>query len=313
MSYAAKISTPLLLLFGLLSFDACRKIEELKKDPEMVPLQQGFKVSAAIGYCASLAAMAFNDQPLPDNVIFDKGGNSQYSSSGLILVNVDKNNPLPFNDHVGQIIIGGLWDNTDGGGVISIIFSDLDILSAEFKFYGIHTVPVMKKQNSEDLLTVFAEQDIVIGEGSDTIINLGLSRIAFDTELDRLDSQQPNDAFAAIKQNVWFVNIDQQSTFPDIYDDYYLINGGGQILETSGTSGGIVYHALIETGYSYSSCNINPLNGVGFIQNIKAGTGVDLGNIILDFHSECDGQAKVRFASGEYLTSNGKDVNLNFN
>lgn len=309
----AKVFFISLLLFGLLPVESCRKINELKKDPELIPLQQGFKVSAAIGYCASLASMAFNNQPLPDNVIFEQGGNSQYSSSGLIFVNVDESHPLPFNRHIGQVIIGGLWDNTAGGGVISIIFGDLDILSAEIKFYGIHTVPIIRKTNSDDFLTVFAEQDIIVGAGSDTIINLGLSRVAFDTELDRLDKEQPNDIFTAVKQNVWFVNIDQHNTFPDLYDDDYLINGGGQILEATSTSGGVVYHALIETAYTYGTCNINPVNGAAFIQNIKAGTGVDLGNIILDFHSTCDGKASVRFASGEYLTSNGRDVNLNFN
>ena len=312
MTFPKKISEAALLLALFLAFPSCKKIQEFKQDPDLGPLQQGFKTSAAIGYCASLAAAAFEGQQLPENVVFEAGSSSEYSGSGLLYVNVDSQHPLPFNGHVGQIIIGGLWDKTTQGGVISIIFGDFDLLSADFKFYGLYTIPVMKKRDSDDFVTVFAEQDIVIGEGSDTLINLGLSRIQFDTELDRLDEEQPTDMFVAVKQNVWFVTVDQQQTFPDLYDDEYLINGGGQIVEATNIEGGIVYHALIETKFRYSDCALNPLKGTAFIQNIKAGDGVDLGNIVLDFHSDCDGQGRVQFATGEYLTSNGREVNLNF-
>lgn len=312
MSQVLKIFTALSLI-GLLTFGACSKVDELRQDPELTPLQQGFKASAAIGYCASLAAMAFEGHSLPDNVVFEPGSGGEYSSSGLIYVTVDGSYPLPFNNKTGQILIGGIWDNTDGGGVISILFGNLDLLSAEFKLYGIHTVPVIRKKDTNQLMAVFAEQDIVIGEGSDTIVHVGLSRIAFDTELQRLETDQPSDVFAAVKQNVWFVNINQQDTYPDIYDDDYIINGGGQILEANSTSGGILYHAMIETAFSYATCNENPLSGTAFIQNIKAGSTIDLGNILLDFHSTCDGQADVQFSTGKYLSSNGQHVNLNFN
>lgn len=312
MTHDLKFSFVLALLVFASSFQACKKIEDLKKDPEIVPLQQGFKISAAIGYCASLAAMAFEGKALPDNVVFEGGSGNEFSSSGLIYVNADANNPLPFNDHIGQIIIGGLWNKTTGGGVISILFGSFNLATADFKFYGLYTIPVRKKRDSEDYVAVFAEQDIVIGEGSDTIVHFGLSKVAFDLEMDRLEAEQPKDAFAAIKQNVWFITIDQRGTSPDIYDDEYLLNGGGQIAEVINTSGGISYHALIETKFSFSECPDNPVNGTGFIQNIKAGKGIDLGNILLNFHSSCDGKAKVEFATGKYVHTNGRDVNLNF-
>lgn len=302
------IGVPFLLIF----FNGCKKIEEFRQDPDLLPLQQGFKISAAVGYCASLAAGVFEEKQIPSNVIFETGTNSQYSSSGLVLVNIDKNNPLPFNDFEGQILIGGIWDNVKGGGVISIVFGKLDLLTQDFKFYGVHTVPVVRKSNSDKWITVFAEQDIVIGEGSDTILHLGLSRIEFDAELDRLEANQPNDVFVAVKQNVWYINFDQRGTFSNVYDDAYIVNGGGQILEASNTAGGILYHALINTDYTFQSCQFNPSGGTAFIQNIKAGEGIDLGNIVLDFHGACDGQAKVKFAIGKYLSANGREIDLNF-
>lgn len=312
MGYLLKL-TVFFLLAWLFSFAGCNKIDEFDQDPELHPIQQGFKASAAIGYCASLATMAFEGKPLPDNVSFAPSSGSEFSSSGLLYVNIDSEHPLPFNDHIGQIVIGGVWDNTDGGGVISILFGDFHLPSAGFKLYGIHTVPIVRQAGSDQLMAVFAEQDIVVGEGSDTIVHVGLSRIAFNTELERLNSEQPSDAFAAVKQNVWFVNINQNNTYPEIYDDYYEINGGGQIMEASSSSGGIMYHALIKSAFNYGICRENPLSGTAFIQNIKAGSGIDLGNIFLDFHSSCDGKAKVNFSTGKYFSSNGQHVNLSLN
>ena len=139
-----------------------------------------------------------------------------------------------------------------------------------------------------------------------------MSRIQFDLEMDRTKEPAPDDVFIAAKQNVWFVKIDQNNTISDIYDDTYEISGGGQLAEASNTSGGITYHALIETKFNYSHCNQNPTSGTGFIQKIKAGERVDLGNITLNFHDDCDGQAHVDFAMGSYLPYTGRDVNLNF-
>jgi hypothetical protein len=58
---------------------------------------------------------------------------------------------------------------------------------------------------------------------------------------------------------------------------------------------------------------MNPTSGVAFIQNLQAGSTIDLGNITLDFHSTCDGKASVLVATGKYLGSNGKDILLGWN
>ena len=144
------------------------------------------------------------------------------------------------------------------------------------------------------------------------MINLSLSKPQFDLELARTESPQPEDVFAAVKQNVWHINIDQNNTAPDVYDDTYRLNGGGQIAEARSESGGILYHALINTRFEYSDCSLNPTNGVAFIQNIKAGSSIDLGNITMEFRDNCDGKAHVKLATGKYVSTNGRDVNLHF-
>lgn len=293
--------------------NSCQKIEDLTKDPELDPLEHGFKISATIGYCVSIAKTALTGQPLPTNVTLEQRSNNGYSSSGVIHVKVNASTPLPFNTHVGDIYIAGLW-NGDDGGVISILLADIDVVSSTYRFYGLYTVPISIKKSTGEITTVFAEQDIIIGNGSDTLLNLSLSKPKFDTELARLNATRPDDVFAAIKQNVWFITINQRDTPSDIYDDTFTVSGGGQIAEVKSKSGGILYHAMIDTDFSYSQCSLNPLDGTALIQNIKAsGSSVDLGHITLDFHDECDGRADVKVATGKYITSNGKNINLHWN
>jgi hypothetical protein len=307
-----------LLIFSIILFsslNSCKKIKELRdNNPDLTVLQQGFRSAVTIGYCASLANMAFKGEDLPNNVTFEQGSNSEYSNSGLLFVNVTGTDPLPANNNFGNIIIAALWDESQRSGVMSILFADIDLLAADFKFYGIHTVPFGEELNTGKVTCVFAEQDIVIGNGQDTLINLSLSRPKFDLELDRTDNLPPTDLFVAARQNVWFVKVNQNGTYPDIYDDSYEISGGGQIAEVRDDTGGILYHALIEARFNYTNCQLNPTNGQGYIQNIKAGSSVDLGHITLNFHEDCDGQARASFAFGEkYIQYNGRDVNLNFN
>ena len=88
-------------------FSTCEMIEEFNEDPEITPLYQGVKITNAIGYSASLALMAFEGQPLPNNVIFEEGSNDEHSGSGIMYVNIDENHPLPFNSGIGDIVIAG--------------------------------------------------------------------------------------------------------------------------------------------------------------------------------------------------------------
>jgi hypothetical protein len=310
--YIIKTAILLTIIIVVSSTYSCRKIEQIQdNNPEINVLKEGFKASAAVGYCASLANMAFRGAELPSNVRFVESSSSEYSGFGLIYVSVSNANPLPFNSNIGDIVIAAIGNKEDHSGVMSILFADIDLLNAQFEFYGIRTVPFIENENG-DVITVFANQDIVIGSGDDTIMNLSLTRPMFNLELERANEPYPTSTFAAIKQNVWFVKIDQNNTYNNIYDDKYEINGGGQLAEVRDESGGVQYHALIETRFNYANCRSNPTYGVGFIQNIKAGNGIDLGNITLDFHPNCDGQAYASFATGKYITYIGKNVNLHF-
>jgi len=305
-------SLKIIVLVFIVSMSSCRRLEEFNQPPELISLEQGFKTCAAIGYCVSIANSAFNNEPLPGNVTFEKSSKDGYTSSGLVHISVTSTTPLPFNSNIGDIYIAGLWDGANGG-VISIIFANVDIFTSTYKFYGLYTVPVIKDPDTQKITSIFAEQDILIGQGSDTLLNLSMSKPRFNAELARANSSVPIDPFVAIKQNVWFLKINQNSTLSNVYDDSYEINGGGQILEAASNSGGILYHAMIETKFS-SACSTNPTSGLAFIQNVKAsGSSVDLGNITMNFHDTCDGKANVKIATGKYVSSNGKNILLGWN
>ena len=297
-------------MFVMAVLSCCKKIRENRLEPELESLQQGLKTSSAIGYCASLALSAFKGRQLPANVLMIANNSDEYSSSWLMYVEINRDYPLPFNADIGDIVIGGIGD--ENGGVISMVLTDIDILGGNFKLGGIYTVPVIERETEGDILTLFARQDIVLGYGSDTLLNLSMSHPQFNSEMARLETEQPDDAFVAVHQNVWFVTVDQEGTSDNVYDDNIRINGGGQIAEVESVSGGIIYHSMIGTRYNYSLCPRNPVSGNAFTQNLKVDgvLFIDLGNFLLSFHSTCNGMVHVDVSTGKYWYYNGKDIDL---
>jgi len=291
-------------LLIMILFCSCNALEEYKQKPELESLKQGLKTSVAIGYCASVAYTAFSGGDLPDNVIFDR-------NSGLIYIKIDENHPLPFNKSIGDIIIACLWEND--GGVMVVSFADIDILEGDIKLYGLNLVPFVKRSEEEGILAMFVKQDIIVGNGSDTILDLSrIGDFLFNSRMEQLNTEKPTDVFVAVKQNVWFVNVDQAQTSNNFYDDIITVNGGGQVLEAKGETGGIVYHAMIDAKVNYSVCPKNPISGYAFTQNFKAGGElfIDLGNSLLRFHNNCDGKAYVELSSGKYVSYNEKNIAL---
>lgn len=293
-----------LLLVVLLC--SCNALEEHNQKPELGSLQQGLRTSAAIGYCASIAYSAAKGYPLPGNVVYNAG-------TGLIYVHIDQNYPLLFNKNIGDIVIAFHWGTN--AGVMSVLFANIDVIGGSLKLYGIHTVPVMEESDGS-LMALFAKQDIIIGAGSDTILNMGnITDLVLNTEVNRLNAAKPTDTFVAAKQNVWFINIDQNNTNSYMHDDNMTITGGGQIAEVQGESGGVIYHALINANINYSVCSMNPTSGYALSQNFKAGGEpyIDLGSTLLSFRNTCDGNAHVDISTGKYTGYNGKVISLGLN
>ena len=297
----------LLLILILFQFCSCNKFKEFNQKPELESLQYGVKTSAAIGYCASVVLSVIEGQELPGNVIYEQG-------TGLIYIKIDNSHPLPFNKSIGDVVIAFTWSGE--AGLMSVLFANLDLLGGGVKLCGLHLVPLMKQTEEEGIQAMFMKQDIIIGNGSDTLLDMSnITDVIFNSKIDRLNSERPDNVFVAVKQNVWFINIDQNGTYSNVYDDNITISGGGQIAEAKGASGGVIYHAMIETKLNYSICNINPIEGFALSQNFKVGGEpfIDLGNSLLSFHNTCDGKAHVDISTGKYVTYNNKYIPLNLN
>jgi hypothetical protein len=262
-----------------------------------------------VGYCASLAIALIEGKELPPNVTFQSENWDESYTSGFLLVEFNKLYPLPFNRSYGELWMGCMWDPEDGTGVISAIFTDIDVVEAEYNLVGIYTIPVIKRIDGK-IMTAYAEQDIIVGEGSDTLLRISMTKPEYNKEIERIGIEPEEDVFAAVQQNVWILEVDLNQTPEQVYDDRYIIYGGGQIVEARGETGGIIYHSLIGAELDLLTCGRNPVSGTGFIQNLKAGTELDLGHILLDFNENCDGRAFVNLGLGKYLRFNQQYIDL---
>lgn len=292
----------LLIAFCLAS---CTKIEKYNQ-PELESLQQALKTTSAIGYCASVVNLAKRGMALPENVIHN-------SNTQLIYIRIDKEHPLPCNNCIGDIILSYHWGMN--GGIMSVLFADINIIGGTIKIFGIYAVPLMVTDNSDCIQAVVAKQDIIIGNGSDTILNLGsISDAMFNVRLNHLNTEKPTDTFVAVRQNFWFLNVRQHNS-SNLYDDDIQVSGGGQIVEAKGETGGIVYHGMIDVRMNSSVCNLNPISGYALSQNFKAGgeSQIDLGNSLLSFRNRCDGKVHVELSTGKYFYYNNRDIYLNLN
>mgnify|MGYP006948910987 CR=1 FL=1 len=299
----------LFLLAGIiiLGSDSCRRIDEHNQDPELVPLVHGFQVCNAIAYCTSVIYAVLEKGETPPNVYL-LSGYSENPESSVMIIDIDQYFPLPYNTNVGQIVLGVLWNG--GSGVFSAALTNIDIIGNHYDFIGLLTIPFIEMEEGK-YLTVFAEQDILIGDENDTLIHINMTTGQFNIELDRLNDSPPTEPSVAVQQNVWFVNIDTRNT-SYVYDDELTINGGGQIAMVESATGGVLYHAMIGLKSCYYNCPLNPTDGVAFIQNMMVGENTDLGSIYLTFHDGCQGTAFVEVATGKYLGSNRSWIDIDF-
>jgi hypothetical protein len=304
----AKIYISLLLILVFLC--SCRKVKEYFHNPETEPVRQAIKTSAAIGYSVSVA-MSVMAGAQPQHVL-STGECSDFPCTFLMYINIDRDNPLLFSEgEVGEIIVAGLRPDEDVA-IMTIVFSDINISTQSFNLLSVHTIPVIKEEDR--IMVVFSEMDINIGTDSDALLELDLSQQEINTEISRLDRERPEDLYVAVEQNAWFIEVNQKNTLTDFYDDSYSITGGGQIIEVTGASGGIIQQAMLQVQIE-SECPRNPVYGFALIKNTSAEERKfpELGTAIFDFHHACDGMVDITLATGIYLRSNGKSIPLGFN
>ena len=299
--------TVAVLFLALLAVTSCKKVKEYFHDPETEPIAHAVKTSAAIGYSASVAISVMSGVQLP--YVLTTGDCDNFPCTSLSLVTINNDNQVLFSGgSIGEITIAALWPDEDAG-ILTILFSDMDISTQNFTLLSIHTVPVIKEEDR--IIVVFSENDINIGSDSDTLLDMDLSEGEIDFELARLEYDTPDDLYVAVEQNAWIIAIDQKGTFDDLQDDSYLVTGGGQIIEVIGASGGIIQQAMLSVELN-PYCQLNPVDGFALIKNTKAEEKKipELGTAVFGFNKKCDGKADITIATGVYIKSNGKSIAL---
>lgn len=64
-----------------------------------------------------------------------------------------------------------------------------------------YLVPFIKKENTQTLRALYMRQDLILGNGSDTILDLNnLSLSLYNERMDRFGTPDPADVFVAVKQ-----------------------------------------------------------------------------------------------------------------
>lgn len=305
-----RILTICVTLFLIPGISCDKETKEYFRDPETEPVVQSILASTAIGYTASLAMSVMAGEQLP--YVISTKNCPEYPCASLIYVDINPNNPFPFTgDTSGEIIIAGLWPDADGA-ILTAFFYDLDISSSTFTLKNIHTFPVAREEGK--LIAVFAGMDINLGSNPIFPLELNLTEGEINFELSRLDFNKPGDVYVAVDQHAYIVEIEQGSTLGDLSDDSYIITGGGQIIEVTDDTGGIIQQALLNVEMN-SLCFENPFGGLALIKNTKAGDNIlpELGTALLSFRKPCDGMAEVTLATGIYIRSNGKMIPLELN
>ncbi|OFX89136.1 MAG: hypothetical protein A2W99_01930 [Bacteroidetes bacterium GWF2_33_16] len=298
------------LFFVLFLIISCRNdeiIKDLFQEPPVSPIAQTIKTCIPVGYAATAMVAYFQGNKFK-NVRVEENKNAT-----VLYIDTSVDYPYKFKDDTyGEMIVAGiqLSENT---AILSVFFTETSIRTGRFRLKDVKTFPVI--YNNESIKVVYAGYDINFGGDIDLIMNLTQDEI--DIELEKLGLEIPYSEYLAIDQNAWIIDIYHNNTFDDFTDDVFEINGGQQSIEVSdyelGSSVSAMQIAMINTEYSLN-CLKNPTQGYAFMQDVelesKSKGNTVFGSVFYTFHSRCDGDVEVTVATGNFITSIGKEINL---
>ena len=309
------------LIFIMIINVSCRRneinnpIDDWFQDPPVSPITQTIKTVIPVGYAASLAIMHMKGYNVP-NV---KSGKQK--SATLLYVDTSVDYPYKFkNDSYEQMIIAYVQTD-ENTALVSVFFTDMDIVSGNFKLKNVIAFPVILTE--EKITAVYASIDINIDidPNSDTGLNLSFDDI--EENILKLENER-TDKYGtdlAIAQNAWIIDIYHQGTYDNLLDDKFNIFGGQQAIAVEDydteSSVGALQMAMIDVDFS-SECLKNPTNGYVFMQDVEIETSTNkndivFGHVFYEFHSNCNGDIKVDIATGNFIFAIGKELDLGLN
>ena len=289
---------------------SCEELKDYFKDPETESLTDVLKTSAVIGFSASAAMSVMEGYDVP--YVKLKTRCSGFPCVSIMAIKIGKNAPFPYwSEKSGEIIVAGLWaDNSTA--ILTMLLTDFDIHTSTFKLKNIYTIPVIRTFDGK-LMAAFASMDINFNPETDNLLEFNLETGEINSEYARIPTNVTDDLYVAVEQDAYVIEIEQNNTLDNLYDDTYYVSGGGQLVEINDNKTEVIQQAMVNVRFN-QSCRENPVFGYGLIR--KIGTEGDkfpeLGTVVLEFGNHCDGTARVTLATGMYLGANGKDIPLDF-
>jgi hypothetical protein len=305
-----KILLSVSILSVIVTISCIRTLDDFFRDPDISPVRKVLTTTMPLGYVSNLAMSAINGT-IASNVKFISGGDSS-TGSFLMHITVDNNFPLPQGIEAnGYIVVAGLHVNRDFA-IMSALFSNMNITKGKFSITNIATFPVVQ---DTDLITgkklLFAVySDIDINVSSDTLIKIPLSQSQINSENKRYENMKTFNNSVIVEEKTYIIRIDDNNT-TTIADDEYSVSGGGNYIE-SGSSTNNVEQIVIAGLKMSTECKTNPVSGFVVYHELEQGIhGNEIGYLILNAQTACNGTMKVTAATGNYIKSNGKSIFLN--
>jgi hypothetical protein len=274
------------------------------------PLSGVIRTAVPIGNCAMLAMAEQMGATVPCEKITIGSGFS------MLRITPDGEFPLVYLDASCREIRILRFSAGDDFAILSLFFIYDDPGPAGKKVLEVHTIPASIEDGI--VRSVFASQDIYVRDNLELNLHMEPAIICF--EQDRMESPEPETAEAAIGQNAWMIEVDPAGTWDLFADDAYRITGGEQdvsvLTGSTGNETSILQLAMIGTLMN-PECIEAPVEGYALLHEIGVATGPEqspedlvMGTVLYRFDSPCSGQIFIPAATGNFITSTGKKVDL---
>lgn len=304
----------LLITIFFLFTTSCRKAKEVKEwfqDPPVSPVTQTIKTVIPVGYAAEVAILTLKGYNVPNTKT------SKSKNSILIYIDTSVDYPYKFKgDNYGQMIVAALQTG-ENTALISVFFTDMDIVTGSFKLLNVIAFPVIFTQ--EKITAVYVAMDINLGSNMD--IGIDLTENEINENLEKLNNERTEIYEIAISQNAWIIDIYHQGTYENLFDDKFKIFGGQQAVAVENyeteSSVGALQMAMIDTDFSVN-CLKNPTHGHAFLQDVEVSSSsndndIVFGHVLYEFHPNCDGEILVNAATGNFVFAIGDELDLGLN
>jgi len=304
----------LLITIIFLFTTSCRKAKEVKEwfqDPPVSPVTQTIKTVIPVGYAAEVAILTLKGYDVPN------AKSSKSKNSTLIYIDTSVDYPYKFKgDNYGQMIVAALQTG-ENTALISVFFTDMDIVIGSFKLLNVIAFPVIFTE--EKITAVYVAMDINLGSNMD--IGIDLTEAEINENLEKFNNERTEIYEIAISQNAWIIDIYHQGTYENLFDDEFKIFGGQQAVAVENyeteSSVGALQMAMIDADFSVN-CLKNPTHGHAFLQDVEVSSSsndndIVFGHVLYEFHPNCDGEILVNAATGNFVFAIGDELDLGLN